>query len=504
MPPPYEHFQQLCRDAADIQGLIALADWDQETMMPSAALEGRARQRSWLAQTHHEMSTGPVMENALSACIDLSTDRLLTELEGRQVQNVRVAAHEFQRQKKVPGSWVKQLAATTPFALDAWARAKQENDFQVFAPWLERIVELNRERSRYLSKGGPIPAHPYDPLLDLFEPGCTLASLHRLYGELQPALVEMRETALRAPPPPMPDLWKVSADQEMQFCRHLIQKLGLTKDHARLDLSHHPFCTSCGPGDVRLTTRLVEPRLWSAIMSTMHEAGHGLYDHGLNPAEWGLPGGSYCSLGIHESQSRLWECRVGHSYPFLEWLVSEAHSMWPNLKVDLPGLYRWLNRVRRDPIRVESDEVSYTLHIILRTHIEAELVAGELRVKDVPARWNALSHDLLGLHPAQDAEGCLQDIHWAHGEMGYFPSYCLGNVYSAQLFEAYRSAHPGWESECRSGQFESLRKWLHTHIWSFGKLLKPAELIERATGYPPLARPYLEALRSRLQTLGYT
>jgi carboxypeptidase Taq len=504
MPSPFERFQQLSQQAADIQGLLALADWDQETMMPNDGLETRARQRSWLAQAHHRLSTGPQLAKALGSCIDLTTGQLLVEGPDRQLRNLAIAREDYLKQKKVPASWVKQLSAITPFALDAWARARKQRDFSLFAPWLEKIVRLNQQRSKLLCQGGPAPEHPYDPLLDLFEPGLTLATLLTLYSQLQPALVAMREHALSRPAPTEPPACELTDQQELGWCRQIIQQLGLSASRARLDISHHPFCTSLAPGDERLTTRLTAPRPWSAMMSTLHEAGHGLYDQGLDAQEWGLPGGSYCSLGMHESQSRLWECRVGHSYAFLEWLLQQARELSPVFaQLEPLQLYRWLNRVRRDPVRVEADEVSYTLHIILRTRIEAELLDGSLSVPDLPARWNALSQELLGLHPAHDGEGCLQDVHWAHGEMGYFPSYALGNVYSAQLFEAFEERHPGWEADCRQGRFDSLRDWLSVHVWSAGRLYTPQQIIERATSKTPSAEPYLRALQRRLSTLGY-
>jgi carboxypeptidase Taq len=498
MPSDYDRWSTLSQEVGDLAGILALVDWDQETMMPSSGLEARARQRSWLAQQHHKASTGPKMTRALGRCIQMESGTLLLDATERQRLNLEEARREHLRQQKVPARWVKALSTLTPFALEAWARARQERNFGVFAPWLEKIVELNKQRADYLG----FSEHPYDALLDLFEPGLTLSSLGDLFDQMQPELVSLRERALKMPSPEGPEAWAGSDAEQLSLCRHITQQLGLQADRARLDLSHHPFCTSIAPGDERMTTRLTAPAPWSAIMSTLHEAGHGLYDQGLPADEWGLPGGSYCSLGVHESQSRLWECRVGHSFPFLEWLVAEAQRMLPHLQVEPYALYRWLNRVRKDLIRVEADEVSYTLHIILRTRIEAELMSGELSVPNLPARWNELSHQLLGVRPAHDAEGCLQDVHWAHGEMGYFPSYALGNIYGAQLFEAFLRTHPGWEADCRTGRFSSLTEWLECHVWRFGRLLPPAVLIERATGKAPHPRAFITSLERRLQTLG--
>lgn len=499
-PPDYNRWFKLSQEAGDLAGILALVDWDQETMMPKNGLETRARQRCWLAQQHHKAITGPKMTRTLGRCIDLESGRLRVEVSERQRLNLEEARREQLRQQKVPARWVKALSSLTPFALEAWARARQERDFSLFAPWLEKIVELNKQRAEYLG----YKEHPYDALLDLFEPSLTLASLRALFDEMQPALVSLRERALKIAMPEAPAAWSGSDAEQLSLCRHIVEQLGLRSDRARLDLSHHPFCTSLAPGDERMTTRLTAPAPWSAIMSTLHETGHGLYDQGLSAEEWGLPGGSYCSLGIHESQSRLWECRVGHSYPFLEWLCAQVQGRNSNISIEPFGLYRWLNRVRKDLIRVESDEVSYTLHIILRTRIEAELVSGELLVKDVPGRWNDLCHELLGVRPAHDAEGCLQDVHWAHGEMGYFPSYALGNIYGAQLFETFLKRHPGWEADCRAGRFDTLTSWLDCHVWKFGRLLTPTTLIEKATGRPPHPGPFLRALEQRLDTLGIT
>ena len=492
----YTQFAKMAKETAHVQSILSLLGWDQEVMMPTEGGYGRSIQSTFMAHLIHGRLTGAPYRRRLARCIDLSTGALLGDYAPIESANLHEAYRQWSVDARTPATWVKRLAKIHSEAPPVWAKAREQHSFALFKPWLEKVVALNQERAQFLG----FNEHPYDALLDHFEPGLTLSQLQPIYRELQDALVPLRNDALAKPPLSAPEGLSCSPEQQLAICRKLLISLGLTTARARIDTSSHPFCSGIAPHDIRLTTRVHSPEPWSAISATMHEAGHGLYDGGLPVEGFGLAQGTYCSLGVHESQSRLWECRIGHSYPFLEWMAQQLHEQGVG-KIDLPHLVRWLNRVHRTPIRIEADEVSYSLHIILRTVIEADLVSGRLAVADVPEAWNALSRELLGIEPEHDGVGCLQDIHWALGEMGYFPSYALGNIYGAQLFAAYTRSHPGFESDIRKGHFAPLQAWLQKHVWQFGRTVTPTELIRQATGENPSPRAFIEAVRARMATL---
>ena len=495
----YEALVGELRETAVIASAGAVLAWDQETQLPTAGSKLRAEQLSALSGIVHERHTHPRVQEWLAAAeadADLSADP-------RVAANLREIRRDLDRALKLPGSLVRELAQTAALSQRAWRDARETSDFSTFAPWLGKTLELARAKAACYR---PDADDGYDGLLDEYEPGASAATLETIFGELRARLAPLiAEIAEQGPPAPGPlDALSIPVPLQIEFNRAVASRIGFDFDAGRIDVSTHPFCEGIGPGDTRLTTRFREDDFLDALSSTLHEAGHGMYEQGLPKEEYlGQPLGEAASLGIHESQSRLWENLVGRSRAFWEWALPGARA---GLRSELGGasvddVFRAANRVEPGLIRVDSDEATYNLHIMLRFDLERALLSGDLAVSDLPAAWNDRILSDLGLDVPDDRSGCLQDIHWSMGAIGYFPTYTLGNLYAAQLWEAAERDLPGLEEAVASGDFGGLLGWLRDRIHRHGRQYSAAELCLRATGEELSADPFFRYLEGKLRVV---
>ncbi|MGD7653699.1 MAG: carboxypeptidase M32 [Verrucomicrobiales bacterium] len=481
---------QKARELSVIQSVSSVLGWEQETYLPPAGSGFRADQLSWLAARGHELATSDAWQADLESAenADDGNDPTLTA-------NLRELRRQFDRATKLPVELVARETSATSLAKNAWAEARRNSDFSAFAPHFEPLLGIAREKAELWGYEG----EPYDALLESYERATSTAALAAIFDGIRPDLRDIAAKAVEKssanpvslPPGPYP----VAAQQSLNA--KIAEDVGFDFTAGRIDTTTHPFCTTLGPRDVRLTTRYDESDFTSSLFGILHETGHGLYSQGLPAADFGLPSGSSVSLGIHESQSRLWENHVGRSRPFWETWYPVACETFPQL-ADLPldDFMAFLHRAAYSPIRVESDEATYDLHILLRFGIERALVRGDIQVKDVPAVWNETFNDLFGFTPENDASGCLQDIHWAMGGLGYFATYSLGNINSAQLFAAAMQ-NPDIAADAQNANYSKLLDWLRKNIHTHGSILDPSELIEQATGKPPTPNDYLTHLKTR-------
>jgi carboxypeptidase Taq len=498
---PQSAYEELIRRVHDVGVLgscTGLIGWDERTYMPRAGASHRGEQMALLARLGHEMITDPRIGELLAA---VEGSNLVTDLASDAGANVREIRRGYDRATKLPKELVEDLARITTQAQGEWAEARQASDFRRFLPWLEKIVALKRQEASAVGYAD----HPYDALLDEYEPGAKTAELRRLFADLAADLVPVVESIVGSHKKPDREILtrEFPVDRQERFAHAAAAAIGFDFEAGRLDVTTHPFCSGIGPGDTRLTTRY-NPRFFSeAFFGVLHEAGHGIYEQNLPAEHFGTPLGSATSLGIHESQSRLWENQVGRSRPFWEYFFPRAREIFPEA-LDGVSLDRWLfaiNDVRPSFIRVEADEATYNLHIILRFEMEQALVSGDLQPADVPATWNEKLNRLLGVSPPDDARGCLQDIHWSFGGLGYFPTYTLGNLYAAQLMAAVRRDLPRLDDEFRSGGFSPFKTWLIEKIHRHGQRFRAHELCRRATGLSLDHRPFVSYLRTKFEPL---
>jgi carboxypeptidase Taq len=477
----------------DLSGVIGLATWDQETYLPAKAAAARAQQLSTLQGLYHERLVEPWLGEALAwaAGQPLSTDERAM---------VRVLSHERERAVRVPPSLVRALAEAQSQGLVAWRRAREERRFATFQPALERLLRLRREQAEAYGHQG----ERYDALLEGYEPGMRVERLTPVLEALRDTLVPLVAT-LSAQPAPKDVFAGKHFDVEAQwrFSLELLQAMGFDLEAGRQDRSVHPFTGGTHPTDVRLTTRLDATQPMSALFSTLHEGGHGLYEQNFSPAHHRTPLASAASMGLHESQSRLWENVVGRGRPFWSHFLPRMQAHFPEALggVSLEDFLGTVNRVQPSLIRVEADEVTYNLHVVLRYELELLLVHEELPLEELPAQWNARMERYLGVRPAHDGEGVLQDIHWAWGEFGYFPTYALGNLYSASLYRAAQGQVPQLEEHIARGQLLPLRDWLREKVHSQGYRLPAEQLVEQVTGEGLTDVPFLQYLRQKYGAL---
>lgn len=511
---PYERLIEAVREARLLESSASLLEWDQQTMMPQGGSDYRARQVAQLARMAHASFTGPEIGELLQRC---EADRglmggILAEGTGGTgaggvAANVREIRIAYDRATKLPAALVEEFALTTARARTVWADARQASDFGRFRPMLERIVELSRRRAECF--GWPEGGEPWDALAEEYEPGATAASIERVFTPLRArltALIANLASAPRRPSNRFNETALAIEDQEAAV-RFVAEAIGFDFHRGRLDRSVHPFCSGTHCHDVRLTTRFTETCFNDALGSTMHEAGHGIYEQGLDANAIGLPMGTAVSLGIHESQSRMWENQVGRSRAFWTWLRPHLPQFFHGGQREtvagfsLDELYDAANIVEPGFIRVEADEATYNLHVMVRFEIERAVMRGDLAVADLPEVWNAKYKEYLGLTVPDDRRGCLQDIHWSMGAFGYFPTYTLGNLYCAQLFETARRALPDLEAEFAAGRFESLKRWLNENVHSHGMRHRPADLCRVVTGQELSPEPLMRHLEGKLRPL---
>lgn len=476
MPSGHELLLERIRNVSRLQSVGQLLDWDQETYMPRGGLAARAEQMSLLAGLAHEHLVSDETRRLLDQAGAADED---TELAA----NVRETRRAYDRAARVPTDLVKKIAHESTLAKEAWVRARAESRFEHFAPRLRTLIDLKKQVADRIG----YDTEPYDALMDEFEPGAKARDVEALFEELRAFTVDMLRRIQSAPRKPDPSILERSYDRAKQeaLSRSAAESLGFDFERGRADVSVHPFCTTIGGGgDVRITTRYDERFLPAALFGTMHEVGHALYEQGLLAEHRFTPMGEAASLGIHESQSRTWENLVGRSRPFWVHHFPKLRGMFPEAlrDVSLDQFHGAINAVRPSLIRVEADEVTYNLHIILRFEIERALFTGALDVNGIPAAWNEKMRSSLGVAPPGDADGCLQDIHWSLGGFGYFPTYTLGNLYAAQFMEKARTDLPTLDDSIAANDHNPLLNWLRTNIHRHGRRYRPGELVRRVTG----------------------
>jgi carboxypeptidase Taq len=494
----YDELVRLARERALLGSCTALLAWDEETYLPRGGAAFRADQLAYLAGLEHEKATDPRLGDLL---IDVDNTDLVSDPLSDEAVNVREWQRQYARLTRVPQPLIEEIARVTSLAQQEWAAAREEADFARFLPWLERVVALKRREADAIG----YETEPYDALLDEYEPGARARDLDALFAELSPELTALAGRLVAAPRRPNDAVLRRAfpTDRQRTFNQMAAATLGFDFARGRLDATTHPFFTTIGPGDCRITTRYNPDDFGDAFFSTLHEVGHGLYEQGLDPARAGLPVGEAPSLALHESQSRLWENTVGRSLAFWKHFFPLARQAFPESlgDVSLTEFHFAVNRIEPSLIRVKADEVTYNLHILARFELERALIAGDLRAADVPAAWNEAYRRRLGITPANDAEGCLQDGHWAAGLIGYFPTYTLGNVIAAQLYARAEKDLGDLADSFSRGDFSPLLDWLREKIYHQGGRYPTAQLIELATGAPPDARPFVESLRRKYERL---
>lgn len=481
---PEEKYQQLCqhvRTTSLLTSIDSLLGWDERTQLPPAAGAYRAEQMTYLAGLLHDRQTDPKLGEWLS---ELADSPLAADPASDTAVTLRQVRRDFDKKTKLPKTLVEELARAAVEGQQLWDQARKQSDFATFRPLLERMVQLKRQEADALG----FAECRYDALLDNHEPGELTSNVTRVLGGLREELVPLVQAIADCPRKPDVSLLKRSypVTAQQQFGRAAAERIGFDFQRGRLDVTSHPFCTDLGPHDCRITTRYDEHYFPSAFFGTLHEAGHGLYEQGLKHDQYGLPLGRYVSMGIHESQSRLWENLVGRSRPFWEHFYPQAREAFPDALGDVPldDFHFAVNDVRPSLIRVEADELTYNLHIIIRFELEQALINDELSVADLPAVWNEKYRQYLGIEPPNDAQGVLQDIHWSAGLFGYFPTYSLGNLYAAQFFAQADRDLGGLGDAFRRGEFQPLLTWLREKIHHQGQRFTAAQLVEQVTEKP--------------------
>jgi carboxypeptidase Taq len=500
-------YQEVCehaKQAALLASILEFLGWDEQTHLPPAAGDYRAEQSTWVAGQLHRQWTDKKFGDQL--------DELAAKLDLADVSNDRAASDDMavtifrlkrQRDKRVklPQLLVEELTRATLRGQHVWREARQKNDFPTFRPLLERIVELKRQQAEALG----YPQCPYDALLDEYEPDALTSEVAGVLEGLRKSLVPLVAKIQQSARQPNLSILHRSfpADAQEKLGREVAVAMGLDFARSTLDETLHPFCCTLGPNDCRITTNFDPEFFNSAFFSVMHESGHAIYEQGLPTEQFGLPLGAAVSLGIHESQSRLWENLVGRSRAFWKFFYPKAQQLFPSALANVPmdAFLFAVNDVRPSLVRIEADEVTYNLHILIRFELERALLDGDLQAADLPAAWNDRYKQYLGITPPTDREGVLQDVHWSSGLIGYFPTYALGNLYAAQFFAKANDDAGDLPGSFAQGNFKPLFDWLHEHVHRHGQRYSAAELVRRATGRPLSPEPLIEHLTAKAADL---
>jgi carboxypeptidase Taq len=490
----YDELIRRAREQTLLASCAELLGWDEETYMPRGGVGNRADQMALLAGLVHEQATDPRMAELLAVLEDAPAG---DDPESPTAVNVRELRRTYNRLTRLPRLLVEDIVRTTSFAQQVWTEARQNADFAPVRPWLEKIVALKRREGEALD--GQVS--PYDALLDEYEPGARSQDLARLFAALRRDLLPLVAAIAGARRKPQVALLHRAYPIERQrvFGETVAAALGFDFQRGRLDTALHPFFSTIGPGDCRITTRYNLQNFSDAFFGILHELGHGLYEQGLDPAHHGTPMGEAVSLGMHEAQARLWENTVGRSRPFWEHFFPLARQVFHDTLADvsLDAFHFAINHVAPSLIRVQADEVTYNLHILVRFELEQALLSGDLPAADLPGAWQEAYRYYLGITPANDAEGCLQDGHWAAGLVGYFPTYTLGNLFAAQLFARASEELGDLNAQMAGGDFSGLLGWLRDKVYGQGHRYPAAQLIEHVTGSPLEHRPLVQALEAK-------
>jgi carboxypeptidase Taq len=485
--------KELLHEYEDLYFVEAVLGWDQQTYMPAGGTEGRGSQLATISKIAHQKFTSPEIGSLLDS---LQSYAAGLDPDSDDACLIRVTTREYQKQVKVPESLVGELAQVTTLAQTAWMEARAAKDFKIFQPHLENIVELRR---RYADLFAPYQ-HVYDPLLDDFEPGLKTAEVQTIFARLRSEQVDLIHK-ISTRPQVDDSFLHIPLDEKKQwdFGVNVITRMGFDWNRGRQDRSQHPFTTSFGTGDVRITTHTDAHMGISSLFSSVHESGHALYEQGFSSSLTGTLLANGASMAVHESQSRMWENLVARSRAFWTFFFPQLQATFPEAfsKVDLESFYRGINLVTPSLIRTESDEATYNLHIMLRLELEIAMMEGSLAVRDLPAAWNQRMHDYLGVVPEDDVQGVLQDIHWSGASIGYFPTYALGNLISVQIWNKMESDLPQLDEQIRSGDFHDLLAWLRKNVHQHGAKFEPQDLVKRVTGSKIDPEPYLKYLRTK-------
>lgn len=484
-----------------LESISGLLEWDQETHMPPAAASIRSEQIELIASLIHKERTGKRFVSHLGKLIHLKTGEIRAiDLNAMQKSALREWRRDYLKASALPNAFVKEFAKISCESMTVWAKARKENSFKLFAPYLEKIVSLCRKKADYLGYSD----HPYDALMDNFEPGMTCKTVEPIFHELAQKIKNLLQKI--ATKSQVDDHFlhgKFAEEKQLYLAKQVLELMGYDLRKGRLDISAHPFSMSLHPSDSRITTRIHRSSLFDCISIALHEGGHSLYEMGLLPEYYGSPLCEAVSLGIHESQSRFWETHIGQSKPFWKYFLPLLKETFPKKleKVTLDAFYKGINKVQPTFIRVESDEVTYSLHVILRFELEKRLIEGSLRVSEIPEAWNEKMEDYLGIRPKTDSEGCLQDIHWSMGSFGYFPTYALGNLYAARLFESFSKAHPEWEKRVAEGELLFIKEWLGEMVHKHGRTYTALELLKRIDGKKLSCESYISYLHEKYKSI---
>ncbi|TWT32396.1 Thermostable carboxypeptidase 1 [Posidoniimonas corsicana] len=500
MPSPDETFSQLCEHARQtglLTSTLGILNWDEETYLPRDGRAHRAEQTALLAGMIHQRQTAPEVGRWLD---ELSAEPLAEDPHSTSGCVIRQLKRQFDKKTKLPQKLVEELTRTASLAQQAWFDARKADDFSAFQPWLEKTIALKQQEAAAVG----VTDVAYDALLDDYEPGESTENVAKVLSglreQLTPLVEKIVESKRKAPREILSRSYPV--DQQAEFGKQAAAGIGFDFNAGRLDVTAHPFCGGGGPRDVRMTTRYDAGEFAGGFFSILHEAGHGIYEQGLPADQFGLPTGEAVSLGIHESQSRMWENLVGRSRAYWEHTLPKLQQQFESARgVGLDEFYFAVNDSRPSLIRTESDEATYNLHIIVRFELEQSLLTGDLPVGDLPAAWNEKYQTYLGVAPPTNANGVMQDVHWSAGLFGYFPTYALGNLYAAQFFDQAEADLGDLSEQFRRGEFAPLRDWLRDNIHRHGQRYSAAQLVERVTGKPLSHEPLMRRLNEKFSDL---
>lgn len=493
MSDKLKRLKELLGEVSDINHAESVLSWDQQVSIPPKGHEARGQQLATLGKLAHERATTDEIGKLI--------DELKTEFDGAdpasdEAAMIRVASRNYDKATRVPSEFIAEQAVVSSKAFEAWGEARAKSDFSIFKPHLEKVVELTK---KYVSFFPPAD-HPYDTLLDDYEPGMKTAEVKEIFDNLRPKQVELIKAIAGAKQVEADFLFTEYDEKKMNdFGVDVVTKYGYDWTRGRQDKALHPFETTFSVNDVRITTRFETDNPTAMVFSTMHEAGHGMYEQGVNPAYERTPLESGTSLAVHESQSRMWENLVGRSLPFWEHFFPSFKKTFAKQLdgVDVKSFYKAINKVEPSLIRVNADEATYNLHVMLRLELEIAMVEGSVAIKDLPEIWNAKMEDYLGITPPNDAKGVLQDVHWSSGLLGYFSTYALGNLISAQLWEKINEDITGLDDQVREGKFSELLEWLRKNIYQHGQKFEPQTLVEKVTGSKITSEPYVRYLTKK-------
>ncbi|MDF3820761.1 carboxypeptidase M32 [Leptospira sp. 96542] len=498
LPKILETYRNQYRKIKLFQDITSVLHWDSEVMMPEDGREDRSNQIAAISELTHDWMTNPSFKETIEGA-KLALKDLPEGERANWKRELEILSEDREKADKLPSSFVSEFAKLTNLAHGEWAEAKKQKNFSMFQNRLSELVDMSKKQADYFG----YTTEAYDALLDNYEKGAKASEIQTLFSDLKNSLIPLVK---EAPKFESPFKNPIAIEKQTKFCKRLPALLGLTEKESRLDISNHPFSTSLGKGDKRITTRYAVDDPLSSIFGVLHETGHSLYESGLSKMpDYPTPTTEFLSLGIHESQSRLWENQVGRSKSFWEFVYPILLSDFGLSEAEIPfeDLYKSINSTEKTKIRVEADQVTYNLHIILRFEIERDLINGKIQVKDLPEIWNTKVLENFGLKIENDAEGVLQDIHWSMGAFGYFPTYSLGNIFSSQFFAKFESDHPNYKNAfAKDGNFSELLSWLRTNIHSKGKTLEVNELMKQTTDESPNAKYLISYLKSKIQEVG--